>query len=181
MKIHTCLIAAALSSMLSVQFCTAKDDASKKSDAVKLVKKDTPESLTDELLVAFEKLPVAVSKVTDKATAEIAAREIEKIGDEIDSIAKRLDPLPEPSDEVKLRIDEKMKKGSEGLSAKLAASIKKLSDNPEALNIVGAAFQKFGIRMNKHDKTFEKFGKDKKDASKPDQGGGNAGDDAAKE
>ena len=159
MKMKFYIPTLALSILLPFQICSAQDAGTEKVAPAKEMKKDTPDSLTDELLVAFNKLPSILDKVTDQASAETASKEIEKISTEIGKIAKQLDPLPEPSDEVKARIDKKMETGLKNIGPKMASSMEGLAQNPELLGIIGAAMQKFGTQMAQHEKTFEKYGK----------------------
>jgi len=122
-------------------------------------KKDTADSVTDELIGKFDELIVALESAKDKDSAEKAAKKIDAIGEDLDGIVKRLDALEEPSEEEKKKIDEKMDKAMESNGDKMGEAMKNLSSDPEAMKIIGEAMKKFGEKMQSAEKTFKKFGK----------------------
>lgn len=122
-------------------------------------KKDTPDSVTDELLNEFDNLITALESVEDKESAEKAAKKIDTIGDDFLAIAKRLDALPEPSDEEKEKLDKKMDDAMESKQKKLGEAMKGLMSDPEAAKIIMEAMKGFGKKMDSAEKTFKKFGK----------------------
>ncbi len=122
-------------------------------------KKDTADSLSDELVSKMDELVAAIETAKDKDSAEKAATEIDKIGDEFVAIAKRLDALGEPSEEDKKLVEEKMEKSQDGNSDKMSAAMKSIMTNPEVGMIIGKAMEGFGKKMEEAEKTFEKYGK----------------------
>lgn len=120
---------------------------------------DTPDSVTDELLTTMDDLSATIATAKDKESAEAAATKIGEIGDEFLAIAKRLDALDEPSEEVKKELDEKMDKAMEEKQGKMMEAMKAISSNPEAMTIVGKAMEAFGEKMNSAEDIFKKFGK----------------------
>lgn len=122
-------------------------------------KKDTPESVTDELLGEFDNLVTALESVKDKESAEKAAKEIDTIGDDFLAIAKRLDALPEPSEDEKKALDEKMDKAMDAKQKKMGEAMKGAMSNPETAKIIMEAMKGFGEKMESAEKTFKKFGK----------------------
>lgn len=122
-------------------------------------KKDTPDSVTDELLGEFDNLITALESVKDKESAEKAAKKIDTIGDDFLAIAKRLEALPEPSDAEKEKLDKKMDDAMESKQKKLGEAMKGLMSDPEAAKIIMEAMKGFGKKMDSAEKTFKKFGK----------------------
>ncbi len=123
---------------------------------------DTPDSVTDELLVKMDELADAIGGVTDKASAEEAATKIDKIGDEFLDIAKRLEALDEPSEDEKKALDEKMSKAMDAKQEKMVTAMKSLMNNPEVAPIIFKAMEDFGKKVDRAEETFKKFGKKKK-------------------
>ena len=122
-------------------------------------KKDTADSLSDELVSKMGELATAIETAKDKESAEKAATEIDNIGDEFVAIAKRLDALGEPSEEDKKLVEEKMEKSQGGDGNKMSAAMKSVMTNQEVGAIIGKAMQGFGKKMEEAEKTFEKYGK----------------------
>lgn len=123
-------------------------------------KKDTAESVTDELLNKFNAVITAVESATDKESAEAAAEKIDSLSEEIDAIVVRLDALEEPGADEKTALDEKMDKAMEANGEKIGNAMKGLAGKPEAMKIMGEALQEFGKKMNAHEEVFKKFGKE---------------------
>ena len=121
--------------------------------------KDTAESLTDELVPKFDALAEAVGSAKDKESAEKAAKEIDTIGDEVLAIAERMKDLPEPSEDEKKRIEEKMKTANNGMQEKMTSAMTGLASDLEAFKIIGEAMVSFGQKVEKAQETFDKFGK----------------------
>ncbi|BDS06345.1 hypothetical protein NT6N_13850 [Oceaniferula spumae] len=122
-------------------------------------KKDTPDSVTDELLTKFDELITTLESVKDKDSAEAAAKKIDTIGNDFQDIAKRLDALPEPSEEEKKALDEKMDKAMDAKQEKMGSAMKGVMSDPEAAKIIMEAMKGFGEKMQEAEKTFKKFGK----------------------
>lgn len=123
-------------------------------------KKDTADTLSDEMVTQMGELADAVSSAKDKDSAEAAAKKIDEIGDEFVAIAKRLEALGDPSDEDKKLVEEKMDKAEKEMRGKMADGMKDMMKNPEAAKIIGEAMEKFGKKMDDAEKIFEKYGKD---------------------
>jgi len=157
------LCAAFASTSFFVSCDDKKDSETSGSDGAAAVaeKKDTPDTLTDEMIVQFHALGDALVSAKDKASAEASVKQIEGVGDAMAAIATRMDKLETPSDEEKLALDAKMDKVQEGMEAKMGEAMKSLMANEEVAKIIGPAMQKFGERMSEHDKVFERFGKKK--------------------
>jgi len=143
--------------------CDKKEDAesSDGEGTEAVVKKDTPDSLTDEMIAGMNKLADVFSSAKDKESAEAAVTKIDAIADEFAAIAGRMDKLDTPTDEEKLALDAKMDKASDDMQKKMAGTMTTLMQNQEVAQILGPAMQKFGERMAEHDKVFERFGKKK--------------------
>jgi molecular chaperone GrpE (heat shock protein) len=73
-----------------------------------VAKADTVESLADEVGAQLDNLGRALQVAKDSGTAGKLAEIVPLVSAEINSIAERLSKLPEPSTEVKQRIDAKM-------------------------------------------------------------------------
>ncbi|MFK7911715.1 MAG: hypothetical protein AB8F34_14095 [Akkermansiaceae bacterium] len=153
-------IVTAISAPLLFTSCGDKKDGGG-DDSAQTEKKDTPDSLTDELIVQMNALADAMVSAKDKASAEEAAKKVEGIGDAVESIATRLDKLETPSEEDKKKLDEKMDKAQEAMGEKMGAVMGAMMSNEEIGEVLGPAMQKFGERMKKHDPIFERFGKKK--------------------
>ena len=122
-------------------------------------KKDTVDSLTDEIITKFDELAETVATAKDKESAEAAAKKIDAIGDDILAIAKRLEALPEPSEDEKKKIDEKMDAAVDDMQKKMADSMKGAMADPEVGKIIMEAMNGFGKKMDEAEDTFKKFGK----------------------
>jgi len=122
-------------------------------------KKDTAESVTDEMLSKFDELVTSLEGVKDKASAEKSAKEIDAIGEDFLELAKRLEALPEPSEEEKKALDDKMDKAMDAKQKKMGEAMKGFMSDPEAAKIVMEAMTGFGEKMEEAEKTFKKFGK----------------------
>ncbi len=155
------LFSVALASSFCVISCGEKKDAaSGDSDgAAAVVKKDTPDSLTDEMIVQMGAFSDAIMSAKDKASSEAAVKKIEGVSDKIDGIAARLDKLETPSEEEKIALDEKMDKSQDAMKEKMGAVMPTIMQNPEVGEIIGPALQKFAERMKSNDKVFKRFGK----------------------
>jgi len=155
----------AVVSTLSVAFfissCGKKKDTAgaSKQDAAETVKKDTADSLTDEVLVQFDALIVALGSAKDIESAGKSAKAIDAIGDKMVVIAKRLEALDEPSEELKKAIDAKMEKAMDAKKASLNEAMKGAMANPEVMKVLGESMKGFGQKMKAADETFKKYGK----------------------
>lgn len=156
---------------LSFAFATAtvfvscdgkKDDAensgAKDSEATAVV--DTPDSLTDELIVQMNKLGDTLLGAKDKASAEAAVEKLSAIGKDITAIANRMDKLETPSEEKQKALDAKMDAAQEAMEDKMKGFMANMG-NPDVAQIIGPAMQEFGKSMSENDKVFERFGKKK--------------------
>ena len=120
---------------------------------------DTPDSLTDELIVEMNKFADILLSAKDKASAEAAAKKLPMIGDEITAIAARMDKLDTPSEAVKIALDAKMEATEKAMEKRMGGFAETMGTNPEVAQIIGPAMQEFVINMNKNDKIFKRFGK----------------------
>ena len=132
-----------------------------------VAQKDIPDSLTDELIVQFNDLGEAMMSAKDKASAEEAVRKLNDIINEIEAIAARLEKLETPSDEERVRIEEKMDAAGNAMSEKMGDSMQTIMSNQEVASILGPAFMDLGARMNALNPVFERFGKPK-EATEPE-------------
>ena len=119
---------------------------------------DTPDSVTDELLVKMDELAEAIATAKDKESAEKAAETIGTISDDFAAIVKRLDALDEPSEEVKKQLDEKMDKAMGKKQEKVKTAMQSISSNQEAMMIVSNAMQALGEKMKDAEAILKKFG-----------------------
>ena len=120
-------------------------------------KKDTVDSLSDEIVEQMNAMADAMSSVKDKESAEAAAKKIEEIGDEMEDIAKRMEALGDPSDEDKKLVTEKVEAAQKAMGEKMAKSGGEMATDPEAGKIMMEAMKKFGERMKETEKTMKKF------------------------
>ena len=123
---------------------------------------DTPDSLTDELIVQMNVLADAMGSITDKASAEAAVTQINGVGDAFEAIAARLDKLETPSEEEKQRLEAKMDEASSASKAKMKPVMELIRQNQDVASVIGPAMAAFKERMRKLDPIFERFGKKKK-------------------
>ena len=166
-------IAAATSASFFLASCGEKKEAATSTEteapaetAVEAEKKDTPDNLTDELIVNMNKIADAISSSKDKASAEQATESLSAISDSIADVASRLDKLETPDDAELTRLDEKMKQASAAIGQKMNSSMPTIMGNQEVAAIIGPALQEFGKRMDEHEKVFQRFIK-KKEAPAP--------------
>ena len=151
----------AASAALFFTSCGDKKDADGGGDDSTAEQKvDTPDSLTDELIVQMNALADAVSSAKDKATAEEAVKKMNGVSDEIDAISARLDKLETPSEEERKRLDEKMENATKPMDDKMEKVMGDLMKNEEVANIIMPALMEFGKRMSKNEAIFKRFGKD---------------------
>ena len=123
-------------------------------------KKDTMDSLADEVIASLNRIPEAMSNVKDKASAEKAAATINEVGDELVGIAERMEKLEVPSDEEKKRIDKKIEDGIKDGDSVMSKLDPKVMADPEVQKIIMEAMKGFGEKMKKAEETFKKYGKD---------------------
>ncbi len=154
MKTTVSKLSVVAATALALFITSCGDKKSSKSSAP-----DTPDSLTDELLVKMDELAEAIATAKDKESAENAAETIGTIGDDFAAIVERLDALDEPSDEVKKQIDKKMDDAMEGKQEKMMTAMQSISSNQEVMVIISKAIQGFGEKMKDAEATFKKFGK----------------------
>lgn len=121
-------------------------------------KKDTADSLADEFIEQMNRIPKAMSSITDKATAEEAATTIGDAGDELVSIAERLKDLPEPSDEEKEKLSKKIEDGIKlgGMMGNVDVNVMR---DQEIQKIIESAMTGLEAKMKKIEKEFVKLGK----------------------
>lgn len=122
-------------------------------------KKDTADSLSDELVANMGELVAAIDTAKDRESAEKAATKIGEIGDEFTAIAKRMDALGDPSEEDKKLVGSKRDKAEDEMKEKMMATMETVMANPEVAPIIGKAMEDFGNKMDEADKTFNKYGK----------------------
>jgi len=157
-SIFLCASLLSASTLISWSDTTSAEPSVKDTPKI-IAKKDSAESLTDELITGMNKLADTIGSATDKGTAEAAAKKIAALGDDFSAIAGRMDKLDTPSEEEKKALDIKMTKASEEMKKKMQGSMTTLMQNPEIAEILAPAMMEFGQRMNKHNKVFERFGK----------------------
>jgi len=110
-------------------------------------KKDTPESITDEMISQFGALSAAFDGVKDKESAEAAAKKIDTIGDDMVEIVKRGSALKDPSAEVQAELEKKVAEATSGYTEKMTVAMTSLAADPEAIGVLGEAMKKFGEKM----------------------------------
>ena len=158
------LLGAALLPSILLSSCGKKNDPAAgdpdSANSEKVEKKETPDTLTDELAVEMNAFCDAILSAKDKASAEATVSKIDSIGDNLADIAARLDKLETPSDEEKLALDAKMDKVTEAIKAKMKSGMPALMQNPEVSQLLTPAMKRFGERMEANDKVFERFGKE---------------------
>ncbi|MBT8044376.1 MAG: hypothetical protein KJO79_05440 [Verrucomicrobiae bacterium] len=121
-------------------------------------KKDTAESLSDEVVAQMNELVAAISSAKDKESAEQAASKIDAIGDELVDIAARLDALGDPSEDDKKMIKEKMETAKEENNKKLTEAMTAAMGNTDAREVLMKAMDSFSKKMKEVDATYKKFG-----------------------
>jgi hypothetical protein len=121
---------------------------------------DTHEKVLDDIAVQLDKLAKIPASVTDKSSAEKAAKDMKPIADELSKTAKRAQALGEPTADLKAKLDSKMRvvlgKFSQMTEAQ-AAAVKKWS--PEVT-------EAFSAGSADVDKAFQEVAKAFKDADK---------------
>lgn len=123
-------------------------------------KKDTADSLSDEMVTQMGELVSAIESSKDKESAEKSAIKIGEIGDAMVELAGRFDALGEPSEEDKKLVKEKTDKAEEDNEERITAALKNIAASPEAGVILGKAMDDFGKKMEGVESTFKKYGKD---------------------
>lgn len=126
---------------------------------VSCAKKDTAQSLTDELINELKAMNQSLAEVKDKASAEKAAAKVDEVVKKINDVADRLSKLDVPSDEEKKKLKESMDKAksefkydSSGL-----ADIKDVNEKMAISKIITEAMTKYGKAMQKHQELFKKY------------------------
>jgi len=120
-------------------------------------KKDTVDSLCDEIISNMSEFADAMGSVKDKESAEAAAEKISTIGDELVAISKRLEVLEVPSDEEKKALAEKIDKAKNEVKEKINSANVDPGDK-DVMAIMGKAMADFGKKMDSVKETFEKYG-----------------------
>lgn len=123
-------------------------------------KKDTADSLTDEFIAQSEALATAMGEIKDKESAESVAKKIDTIADEMSSIAERLSKLPDPTEDEKKKLKEKMDKAHKEMEGKMIKIMADVPKEPEIMTIIGTAMANLSKKMEPHTATFEKFGQE---------------------
>ncbi|MFK7910877.1 MAG: hypothetical protein AB8F34_09755 [Akkermansiaceae bacterium] len=123
-------------------------------------KVDTVDSLADEVIEQINRVPDAMATIKDKGSAENAAKVVGEVGDELVSIAERMEKLDVPSEEEQKRIDNKIEEGIKGGDEKMSNLDPTVMADPEIQKIVGDAMKGFMEKMKKAETTFKKYGKD---------------------
>ena len=121
---------------------------------------DPYETIAEEALVQMDRMANAVLSVTDKATADKAVAELLSVADDLKKIAAKAKGLGQPSDEIKAKIEAKMKAKTEEIQKKMEtvpASLAKAG--PEAAEVLGKGMEKFGAAMEEVGKAFEEADK----------------------
>lgn len=154
MKPNLSKITMAASVAVSMFFVSCGDDKKGGGGA------DTLDSLADEVIEQVNRVPEAMSSIKDKESAETAAKTIGDVGDQLVSIAGRMEKLDVPSDEEKKRIDKKIEDGIAGGDEKMGSMDPKVMADPEIQKIIGDAMKGFMEKMKKAEETFKKYGKD---------------------
>jgi len=121
-----------------------------------VAKQDTVDSLTDELIVQLNHSGEAIVSAKDKASAEEAVKKLNGIGDEIASIAARLDKLETPSEEEKERIDEKMLSADKAMEKKMGDAMQAAMFDEKVSSIIAPAVKEFAARMEQHNAIFDR-------------------------
>lgn len=119
---------------------------------------DTPDTLTDELIVQMNRLGDTLLTVKDKASAEVAVKEVTAVGNDIISIAERMDKLETPSEEAQAALEAKMKKTEVAMTEKMRG-LGEVMQQPGVAEVLMPAMMEFSKRIQEADKTFERFGK----------------------
>ena len=112
-------------------------------------KKDTYDSLSDELIVQINNLGNAFDSAQDKASGEAFVKKLAVIGDEIEALSARMGKLETPGDEEIARIQEKMKNSTKKFDDQFGNFFVRFMQNDELGENVSAAMTKFQARMDK--------------------------------
>ncbi len=121
-------------------------------------KKDTFESLSDEMISQMNELTIAIESAKDKESAEKAVARIDEIADEIKSIAERMEALGEPSEDEVKAVKEKWEAAEKENNEKMTAAMKTLISNREVAEILGKGMMEFGKKLESTEETFKKIG-----------------------
>ncbi|MGB0991993.1 MAG: hypothetical protein ACPG32_05940 [Akkermansiaceae bacterium] len=151
--------AAALVLPICLTSCGEKKTDSDGDSSAAVVKKDTADSLTDEVLVQMSAMADALMGAKDKAGAETAAKKMDSVADELLAISKRMDKIEAPSEEERAKLEAKMEKGMDALEVKMKGFFQSLGTNEEVANVLGPAMQKMEQKLKPAEETFKKFGK----------------------
>lgn len=117
---------------------------------------DSHEAIVDDAIKQMERMTTALVSVTDKATAEKAVVELKGVGAELKKVAERAKAAGKPTDEVKTKLEAKMKAKEKELEAKMAGlqgSLEKAG--VEAATILMKGMEELGPILEEVGKTFE--------------------------
>ncbi len=93
---------------------------------------DSHEKVLDDAAAQLDKLAKTLDGVTDKASAEKAAKEMKSIADELKKVAVRAQALGQPPVDVKAKIENKMGAIAAKFAEKMEAQGAKKTLPPEA-------------------------------------------------
>ena len=103
---------------------------------------DSHEDGLDETVDAMEELIEVLEGVTDKASAEDAKDEIEKLADRINDIKEQMEKLPQPTGEEQARLAKLDEEKIGPLMQRFMAAAMKVASNPEIRKILDPAMKK---------------------------------------
>lgn len=109
-------------------------------------KKNTPDSLSDELVTQVEELTSAIESAKDKESAEKAAIKINKLADKQVEIFAQLKALDLSAADEKL-IEEKISKAETDNEQRTMAAMRSIMGNPEVRAIIMQSMAEFGKKM----------------------------------
>ena len=124
----------------------------------KVAKKDTAESLTDEMIVKMNVLVDALTSATDKASAEASAAKISKLSEDFSTMVKRFEKVEKPNEKEQKALTEKMTKSHKVMEQKMQGAMINLVSNQEAAAIIMPAMMEFAQKMAKHNDILGQFG-----------------------
>jgi hypothetical protein len=116
------------------------------------------DQIATDLIAQFDRLPVVVESVKDKATAEKAVADLEQIGEEIKKIGERAKGLKISAAGQK-ELEAKLGTKVVELKSKLAAAMQKAqAAGPEALETLKTGMIKWGEAMKKFGNDLQQAG-----------------------
>jgi len=103
---------------------------------------DTHEKVSEEMIDLMAEVADILEGVTDEESAEAATTRLEKLGERAEELGQRAEALGDPDPEEEKRLEKKYEQRMQEISKSMAASMMRLSSQPEVLQAVEEAMAK---------------------------------------